>query len=127
MRLARAFFAGRAPGRFKVIGFLDNLSQMGIPSMLARSVEGFNGKPVIVFKTGAFFLDAAEGVYECDVNVHEFPFMVKSSLAAMRSKIRAAQLRAAFVVQGEADDELPERLLGCASVSGLDLDAAKVV
>ena len=126
VRLARAFFAGGAPGRFKLIGFLDNLSAMGVPGILARTLESFNGKPVIVHKTGAFFL-ADPDVCECDVNVHEFPYLVKSSLASLRSRVRHAVLRAAFVLQGESDDELPERLLGCAVVRGLDLERPAVV
>ena len=36
-------------------------------------------------------------------------------------------LRAAFLVQGETDDELPERLLGCASVRGIDLEHPTMV
>ena len=127
VRLALAFFSGEVQGRFKVIGYLDNLAEMGVPALLARTVEGFNGKPVIVFKTGAFSFDPAESVYECGVAVHEFPFMVKSSLAVLRSKVKLASLRAAFVVQGESDDELPERLLGCAAVRGLDLERAVLV
>jgi hypothetical protein len=127
VKLCQRFFAGKAPGRFKVIGFVDNLVELGIASFVVSTVEKFNGKPVIVYKTGAFFGDPVRNYSEIDVDVHAFPFLVKTSLDALRNKVYLASLRAAFVIQGETDDELPERLLGCALLKGLDLENPVVI
>ena len=120
VRLATKFFSGSAPGRFKVISFIDNLSELKFPSMLMGTVNKFNGKPIIVNKTGSFYNE--KDVFEVDVDVFQFPVLGRTALNQGRSLAEGAKLRIAFVLQAETEDELPERLLGCCELRGLDID-----
>ena len=120
-KLAIKFFTGAAPGRFKTMVFIDNIGELSLPSMIAGPVSKFNGKPVIVHKTGAFYND--RDVSEIDVDIFQFPVIAKTVLNQGRSVSSKARIRAAFVLQGETEEELPERLLGCCELRGLDIDA----
>jgi len=121
-KLAASFFAGTTPGRFKAMSFIDNINELKFPSFLTGTMNKFNGKPVIIFKTGAFFREGH--VYEVDVDVFQFPVLARTALSSTRGNHANARTRAAFVLQGDTDDELPERLLGCCEVRNLDLDAS---
>ena len=116
LKLLQHFVGNQLKGRFKVIGYVDNLKDLGVPSVVAN----FNGRPFIVEKTGVVHRRAE---YVCvDVDVHQFPILARKSLVGMRGTLPRAVLRCGFVLQGESDDELPERLLGGAVVSGVNLD-----
>jgi hypothetical protein len=45
----RAFVEEKFRGRLKMIGVVENYRKLGLPSLL----EGYNGKPAIIFKTGS--------------------------------------------------------------------------
>ena len=116
VKLLQQFVGNQLKGRFKVIGYVDNLKDLGVPSVVAN----FNGRPFIVEKTGVVHRRAE---YICvDVDVHQFPILARKSLVGMRGTLPRAVLRCGFVLQGESDDELPERLLGGATVSGVNFD-----
>jgi hypothetical protein len=118
--LAARFFNGSATGRFKTIPFVDNLSELKFPSFLSSTLSKFNGKPVVISKTGAFFNE--KDVSEVDVDIFQFPVIARTALSTAKSSTSLGKIRIAFVLQGDADDELPERLLACVELRNLDLD-----
>jgi len=100
---------------------VDNLKDLGVPSVVA----GFNGRPFIVEKTGVVHRE--EKFLGVDVDVHQFPLLARKSLVSMRGMLSKTEIRVGFVLQGEPDDELPERLLGAAHITNVNLDDARVV
>ena len=42
----------------------------------------------------------------------------------MKDKFKEMVIRCGFVIEGRDDDELPEVLLGCSNINGVNLDAA---
>ena len=119
-KLAFKFFSGMVTARFKTMAFVDNLPDLKFPALIAPTINKFNGKPVIVQKTGSFY--AEKGIYEVDIDVFQFPVIARTALASAKTSSALARIRLAFVMQGETEDELPERLLGCCEIRNLDLD-----
>lgn len=103
------------------MGFIDEIDKYGLPGVAAR----FNGKPILIKKSGALHRGRPDGAYmEMDVNVFKFTYATRACLAAMKDRMAAMVIRCGFTIEGRDDDELPEVLLGCANLNGVNLDAA---
>jgi len=100
---------------FKVIALADNLEELGVPRMLHR----YNGKPVLIRKSGE--MHVGEGYVEIDLHVSRFNYISQSSLHSFAvAKSSKAEMHIGFLLQGTADDELPEQLLGAVRLHTLD-------
>jgi hypothetical protein len=105
-------------GRFKVIAHIVNYQDMGFGSATGSLVNKYNGKPVIINKTGT--LHQGDGYLEMDINIHQFSVLARKTLKSLQPKVPDMKLRIGFVIEGHEDDELPEQMLGCADISGLN-------
>jgi hypothetical protein len=111
--------------RFKVVGTINNVAEVGLPSMF----QSYMGKPAIIFKTGRLYagiLDntRAHSYVEMDTNVHDFAFLPRKAIYTMLDKVPQMHISFAYIVQGEEDEELPEQVFACADLSQLDLTRA---
>ncbi len=98
--------------RFKVIPQGNNLAEVGLPSWIAN----YNGKPFLIKRpgtTGFLYRHPDKSCMEFDVSLHPFPYLAKQGICYMKDgffkKILATL---AFCIEGRADDELPECLIG---------------
>jgi hypothetical protein len=102
--------------KMKVIGHAENLS---VPSVLGAMFERYNGrKPVIITKSG--YLISGPGYLEMDVDIRQFNIMARRALYQVWGCTSKAKLNIAAVIQGDHAAELPERVLGCATLNALD-------
>eukprot|EP00924_Labyrinthula_sp_SR-Ha-C_P005466 snap_masked-scaffold_1-processed-gene-32.13-mRNA-1 protein AED:0.12 eAED:1.00 QI:0/-1/0/1/-1/1/1/0/305 len=111
--------------RFKGILVCDNWDEM----MEILSVSGlnmmkkYNGKPLIINKMGEIYQDENKTEYlEMVVKISRAVLLARKALDSFRSKSPAAVLRMGFTIQGESDEELPENIFACASVSNIVID-----
>jgi hypothetical protein len=105
-------------GKFKAMGFIDRIEEYGIPALCTQ----YNGKPVLIKKTGT--LIRGDKFIEMDINVHKFAYPSRAGLFGMKDKFAQMVIRCGFTIEGKEDDELPEVLLGCANINGVNLDLA---
>ncbi|KAH9247039.1 hypothetical protein BASA81_015391 [Batrachochytrium salamandrivorans] len=119
VKLAETFFAQNQLERLKILIYVDNLDEVKIPSLLQRPIAKFLGKPVML---GTPLIVTSE-VCEIDIDVFQFPVLARTILANCRGILPTGQLRMALVIQGETDNELPERVLACCSIAELNLDS----
>mmetsp|Transcript_8885 Transcript_8885/g.21939 ORF Transcript_8885/g.21939 Transcript_8885/m.21939 type:complete len:994 (-) Transcript_8885:126-3107(-) len=98
--------------RFKVVPQGDNLAEIGLPAWIAN----YNGKPFLIKRpgtTGFLYRHPDKSCMEFDVSLHPFPYLAKQGICYMKDgffkKILATL---AFCIEGRADDELPECLIG---------------
>merc|ERR1719240_4042 len=98
----------------KFIGRVENLTEVGVPSMFA----GYNGKPAIITKSG--YLISGPGYLEMDVDIRQFNILARRALYQVWDCTSTAKLNLAAVIQGDHVTELPERVLGCATLNALD-------
>ena len=121
-------------GRFKVIVLCSNLEEFGLPSFITM----YNGKPVLIRSTGTGY--RTENYIEMDINVHKFGSLCRKALEILINnfdKVRYILLikglnistqcinfsfckqmviDVGYCLEGRDDDELPEMLLGSASI-----------
>lgn len=107
-------------GRFKAIGFIEEIAKYGLPMAATR----YNGKPVLIKKTGSVHRGPNNSFIEMDVNIHRFSYPCRSALISMKEMFSRMQIRAGFTIEGREDGELPEVLLGGALINGVSLDNA---
>ena len=104
--------------RWKAMAWVHNMTELGLGSL----VERYNGKPVLIFKSGT--LISRENYFELDVNVHEFSYPARRGLHSLLEKFKDMHLAVGFVVEGRDDSELPEVMVGCADLYKLRHDEA---
>lgn len=108
-------------GRFKAITQVANLDDTQIPGLM----HPYNGKPVLIKKTGELMRGNDGEFLEMNVNVHTWPLTTRAGFYSLISHFATALLDSAFVIEGREDEELPETILGCARVCFPQLDQAK--
>lgn len=108
LRNAPEDFAMRS--RFKAIMMVEDLAALGLDYL-----SGYNGKPVLIQKTGAIFtgnFPSGRTFLEMRCDVHGWGMMSKRGLVSVMPRIKDMTMDMGFVIEGREDDELPERLLG---------------
>ena len=101
-------------GRFKAMCILDDIEKQGLP----MPIPGYNGKPVLINKSGEFF--RRENHIEMTVNVHLFAYIARKMLYTIQPKFPTMCLNVGFVIEGRDDDELPEVMLGVGKLVYMD-------
>lgn len=102
--------------KLKAICQIDNVAESGVSSMVQR----YNGTPSLITKVGTLF--TGDGYIEIDVDISACSYAYRSSLYAMRNRVTSMELRVSFLVQGDREDDLPERVWGCAALHRVSLD-----
>ncbi len=98
-------------GRFKVIASCSNLTELGMPSM----VTSYNAKPVLIRKTST--IHKTPQYIETCIHVFKFANMAKSPIHMCTSRCGYMDMEIGFTIEGRADHELPECLIGCAKIT----------
>jgi len=102
--------------KLKVICCIENPEACGVPGNLQK----FNSKPSMVRERGTLF--RGPGHLEMDVDISGCPYPHRQMFHQMKSKINRMELQIAVVLQGDAAEELPERVWACVRLHGIDLD-----
>jgi len=93
-------------------------------------VNKYNGKPAMITKSNTMF--HAQGrtqqgriceVVECDVDLRVWNLLFRQGLSGVLPMANKLSFNLALVVEGEADDELPERVLAAIQLNYLNLPA----
>jgi len=112
----------------KAICVIDAIEKLGLPSFINK----FNGKPVLINKSGSVTRYGKDGVVmaatdsgECDVlimniQVGVFAFVARKGLYSLLDKFVEMVMNVAFTIQGNEDGELPEVVLGCVRLEEMD-------
>jgi len=104
--------------RFKMMGSVTNWERAELPSML----KSFNGKPTLVTKSGEWYYNMKRGYAELDCNTAHWCYMARKGLHSAWKNIGLAVFDFGVVVEARDDGEMPERILGCATMHHVRLD-----
>ncbi|CAN0010309.1 unnamed protein product [Ectocarpus sp. 12 AP-2014] len=115
--MRRAQDDGNFRGRFKAIGDIVNMDEVGLPSIARR----FSGKPILLYGKESSMVKGP-GYVELDLNAHAFSYIGRKGLYVTLEKWKRAVFRIGFLLEGRTDEEQPEHILGCGVFHGLDLD-----
>ena len=127
INLLRRFVAAeldddRVHERLKAIARVQNVAECGFGRIATALVNEYNGTPFLSRPQHRFFRGAS--YFEMDIDVHSFSYAARSGLHEIHDRIASIVFELAIVIEGHADDELPEAILGCARLSRLDLERA---
>jgi len=108
-----------AADRIKILPFLTG----GAPWIMAKAVNNQPGLICAALNTLQF---AGEGYLEVDIDIEGFkpsPFtgLAKQILAIVRPKVASLVIDLAFMLQGDKEAELPERLIGSARLCRINI------
>ena len=88
--------------RLKAMGFIDNISVLGLSSLVTQ----YNGKPVLVTKSGKLFRGevpagtstnkTAVPYLEIDVNVHRWAYLPRKALHSLRERMGEMLVKVGF-------------------------------
>ena len=110
-------------GRFKVLAQIRNIDEVNIPSF----AKGYNGKPALINKTGVLSWAPDKSYLNMDINIHGFGYMARSGLQSIFRDFQDFILSVGFVLEGRADSELPEVMLGTFDLNHVDYNMATVL
>jgi len=99
--------------RFKFISSCSNLVELGVPS----SIANYNAKPILIRRTGSLYRGEGNKYMEFDMHIHTFDTMAKKGIFYMTSLCAEMFCQIGYVIEGRADEELPEALFGCAALN----------
>mmetsp|Transcript_9962 Transcript_9962/g.28285 ORF Transcript_9962/g.28285 Transcript_9962/m.28285 type:complete len:1235 (-) Transcript_9962:200-3904(-) len=98
--------------RFKCVPNAQNLKEIGMPSW----ISSYNGKPFLIKRpgqTGFLYRHPEYSCMEFDISLHPFPYLAKKGICFMKDTyFKKVLVTFGFTIEGRADDELPECLIG---------------
>ena len=101
-------------GRFK---FLVR-AERGVPKVFSK----YNGKPVLVTRSGKCF--RGDHYLEVNCNLRRWAYTARVALYSMWGALSQYKLHVGCCIEGRDDTEMPERILGCAQLSCVDINNA---
>jgi len=105
--------------RLKLIGTILNPDDCGMPGW----TQGYNGKPVMIRKSGKII--RGEGYLEIDVDFRMWGFLTRKGInALLPNAVAKMQFVLSLVIQGEEDEELPERTMISGQLAHIDAATA---
>eukprot|EP00911_Craspedida_sp_UC1_P000774 UC1_evm1s593 len=106
--------------RMKILALLANADEMRINTIFKK----FNGKPVLVTRSGSLHRGEGNAYLEQCVNVHMFGMLARKGLSSQLGRVEDMCVNLAFTIEGRVDEELPERVLGTCAAYQLPLSKA---
>lgn len=104
--------------RLKCICGLANPSEIGFDKVTNGLVTKYNAKPFMCISSGVYHEGSTE-YFGVEVDVHRWGKLALNGFNMVKQHIKHMRMRFGIVVQGEADEELPEQMLACAYMSKL--------
>lgn len=109
--------------RFKVIAQVMNHDECGLTGLAKKLLASHNATPVLTRPQHRIY-HFNEGSTEIVVDIHAFSYMARRGIHMLLDKCSKLVIDVACVLQGETEDELPERILGCCRLDCVDVAKA---
>uniref|UniRef100_A0A7S2RJ71 CRAL-TRIO domain-containing protein n=1 Tax=Mucochytrium quahogii TaxID=96639 RepID=A0A7S2RJ71_9STRA len=111
--------------RLKMITRLENPDEVPLGRIERALASKYNGTPWLVRPEYEFH--KGRGYFEIDIDYHLFKYFVLSNALPALDRIHNSILDCALIIQAERDDEMPERVLICATIRNLNLKEAPAI
>ncbi|GBG24583.1 Phosphatidylinositol/phosphatidylcholine transfer protein SFH4 [Hondaea fermentalgiana] len=108
--------------RLKMITRLENADEINLGRIERALLTKYNGTPWLVRPEYEFH--KGEGYFEICIDFHRFAYFALSNAMPVLDRVFNAMIDCALIVQAEKDQEMPERVLVCATLRCLNLKEA---
>ena len=109
--------------RFKIIAQVMNHEECGITGMSKKLLMSHNATPVLTRPQHRIYHFRDEST-EIVIDIHAFSYIARRGIHSLLDKTSRLVIDLAFVIQGEAEDELPEQVLGCCRLDRINVHKA---